>query len=47
VSAAHYALARGRVAPRQLARAVVGQLNEAPAAQAAAPPAPPRLRLAA
>jgi hypothetical protein len=47
VSAAHYALAHGRVAPRQLARAVVSQLNEAPAAQAAAPPSPPRLRLAA
>lgn len=47
VSAAHYALARGRMAPQRLARAVVSQLNDTPTAQAGAPPAPPRLRLAA
>jgi hypothetical protein len=49
VSAAHYALEAGRIAPQRLARAVIDELTTKPAAKAAAPipREPERLALAA
>jgi hypothetical protein len=47
VSAAHYALEGGRVAPQRLARAVIDELTAKPAAAAPLPAAAPPLRLAA
>jgi hypothetical protein len=47
VSAAHYALEGGRIAPQRLARAVIEELTAKPAAAAPLPAAAPPLRLAA